>query len=262
LPRFHCCCCCRRRRYYEYNWRPPLDEDHSRRNPVRPNPVPVAPSPPPQPIVILTHWHPADEPIATTKITSEGERKRSQHHKTLRRVSVQISDIDTDTEVSVLLKYWEQTRHSSGSVAATEIQRLFNKEDKLLREEGAALRAHMFTCGMCLETYPEDYVARVPGCPHEFCRDCMYKYVDSKLTERILPTFCPGCAAIDARGRPGCKSIVSLLRTEAHENLAVITSDLVRTLGLNDDQYRIFQELELAPLLTFLECLKCVQSVP
>ncbi|KAJ7881955.1 hypothetical protein B0H13DRAFT_1629698, partial [Mycena leptocephala] len=124
------------------------------------------------------------------------------------------------------------------------IQRLFNKEDKLLREEGAALRAHMFTCGMCLETYPEDCVARVPGCAHEFCRVCMYKYVDSKLTERILPTFCPGCAAIDARDRPG-----------------FITSDLVRTLGLNDDQYRIFQELELAPLFTFLECLKCKEPM-
>ncbi|KAJ7120033.1 hypothetical protein C8R44DRAFT_981988 [Mycena epipterygia] len=133
-------------------------------------------------------------------------------------------------------------------IAAAVLQSEFHAEDRQLRAERSALRVEasdvtVFTCGVCGGIYPEDYVARVAGCAHESCRDCLQCYVVSKLTERVLPTLCPLCVADNAR-EPGS-----------------LTDDDIQILGLTENDYRVFQELQLGELSNLCVCPKCEASM-
>ncbi|KAF7356381.1 RING-type domain-containing protein [Mycena venus] len=126
-------------------------------------------------------------------------------------------------------------------------QREYEAEDARLIAERAALQKEMqvvFECGVCFDKYPEDYVARIPDCNHGFCRDCMKGYVISKLKDKLYPIFCPLCITDNAQVEPG-----------------VITDDLVQILGLDDKEYQILQELQIASLSILLHCRKCKESV-
>ncbi|KAJ7696452.1 hypothetical protein B0H17DRAFT_398903 [Mycena rosella] len=141
---------------------------------------------------------------------------------------------------------WDQ-KHREDALKAQAKQREFEEENTRLIAERAALQKEaqpVFDCGVCFEKYPEDYVARVADCKHGFCRDCMKGYVISKLTDKLYPIFCPMCVTDSTRVEPG-----------------VITDDLVQMLGLNDTEYQILQELQIASLSILLHCRKCKQSV-
>ncbi|KAJ7787911.1 hypothetical protein B0H14DRAFT_274801 [Mycena olivaceomarginata] len=141
---------------------------------------------------------------------------------------------------------WDRAQQDDASKAQA-LQREFEAEDALLVAERAALQKEVqavFECGVCFDKYPEDYVTRIPDCTHGFCRDCMKGYVVSKLQDKLYPIFCPICVTDNARVEPG-----------------VISDDLVQMLGLNDNQYRILQELQIASLSILLHCRKCKESV-
>jgi len=94
-----------------------------------------------------------------------------------------------------------------------ELQKQFDDEDSYLRNERAALatvQPLMFTCAVCTDEYPEDFVARVPDCDHGFCRDCLKTYAVSKLKEHRFPIMCPSCVADGTGKQPGSKSCLSL----------------------------------------------------
>ncbi|KAJ7750691.1 hypothetical protein DFH07DRAFT_961288 [Mycena maculata] len=211
-------------------------------NPIRTNTVPVAL---PQPIVILSHRRTADEPTSRGKIGPEDEERRSliiQHPKRVHSVPSRIPSANLEPETSSI--HWDHTQQTSDeSVVAAEVQRLFDDEDRRLCAERVALQGQRFHCIICLDEHPRDNLAPIPGCTHTFCRDCIRGYVLSDLTQKILPAVCPQCRSTDARNNPG-----------------LITGDLVKTL-VTSEEYRMFQELELNPLVTFLECLKCKESL-
>ncbi|KAJ7750690.1 hypothetical protein DFH07DRAFT_746063 [Mycena maculata] len=141
--------------------------------------------------------------------------------------------------------HWDHTQQTSDeSVVAAKVQRLFDDEDRCLHAERVALQVQRFQCIACLEECPEDDLAPIHSCVHTFCRTCLRDHVVSELTQKILPTFCPQCKGTDVR-----------------HNLGYITSDLVKTLGLTGEQYQVFEELELIPLVTFLECPKCKEPL-
>ena len=91
-----------------------------------------------------------------------------------------------------------------------ELQQEFDDEDSRLRTEREALantQPLMFTCAVCTDELPEDFVARVPGCGHGFCRECLRTYAVSRLEEHRFPILCPSCVADDKAGKePGSKS--------------------------------------------------------
>jgi hypothetical protein len=99
---------------------------------------------------------------------------------------------------------WDQT-HRDDALKAQAKQREFEAEDARLIAERASLRKDIqvtFECGVCFDKYPEDYVARIAGCTHGFCRDCMKGYVVSKLKDKLYPIFCPMCVTDNARVEP------------------------------------------------------------
>ncbi|KAF2285123.1 hypothetical protein GH714_037980 [Hevea brasiliensis] len=53
-----------------------------------------------------------------------------------------------------------------------------------------------FVCEICVEPKTGDESFDIKGCTHAYCRDCMAKYLDSKLQDNIAKISCPvsGCA--------------------------------------------------------------------
>ena len=84
--------------------------------------------------------------------------------------------------------------------AASKLQKAFDTEDALLRNQEMQLRSYLqttFNCGICLETCPKDDAATVDGCGHMVCRSCMRGFIISKIAEHRFPILCPICAAGD-----------------------------------------------------------------
>ena len=95
-----------------------------------------------------------------------------------------------------------------------ELQQKFDEEDSRLRTEREALanvQQQIFTCPVCTEEFSEEYVARVPGCDHGFCRECLRTYAVSKLEDHRFPILCPSCVADNTGKEPGGKVIYPLL---------------------------------------------------
>jgi len=102
----------------------------------------------------------------------------------------------------------------------------------------------LFECGVCMEKQPEDYVALLHPCGHKFCRDCIRNYVGAKLEEHCFPIFCPVCMAEGGKGDP-----------------SMVTNALVQQVGITEQQYETWVELEMAAFSALLYCRKCKRSV-
>ncbi|KAF7969295.1 hypothetical protein HWV62_27771 [Athelia sp. TMB] len=99
----------------------------------------------------------------------------------------------------------------------------------------------MFTCGVCFEKQPEDFIARIDTCNHQFCRDCIQGHVNSKLQERRFPVMCPSCM-MSKSGEPG-----------------VVSNSLAQQI-LTEAQFMIWTELEMVEFSVLLYCQRCKQS--
>lgn len=89
---------------------------------------------------------------------------------------------------------------------AIECQRAFEVEDRQLekqREMLTKMAPNSFQCAICLEDHAEDSIARVHGCNHPFCRECLRDYAKSKVGERRFPIICPVCLTDKDKRDPG-----------------------------------------------------------
>jgi hypothetical protein len=78
------------------------------------------------------------------------------------------------------------------------LQFQFDEEDRLLAAERAELAyaaQHVFDCGVCMDTLPEDSIARIDPCGHSFCRECVRSLIVSQIESRRFPVLCPTCTA-------------------------------------------------------------------
>ena len=86
---------------------------------------------------------------------------------------------------------------SSAEMAAI-LQLQFDEEDRMLAAERAGLAAaaqRVFDCGVCMDTLPEESIARIDPCGHSFCRECVRSLVVSQIESRRFPVLCPTCTA-------------------------------------------------------------------
>jgi RING-type zinc-finger len=155
------------------------------------------PSPPRQPLVYYSGdpCPPSNSTLSTSHLDADSN-------------SFDISSNDDHgisflTQVQLAL---EEFPHP-GSQKALEKQREFEEEDRRLAAECMALRAHfaIFSCTVCFEDHPEDYLARITGCDHTFCRDCLRSYIISKVTDHRYPIFCPVCITDKGSSEPSGK---------------------------------------------------------
>ncbi|KAG8731354.1 hypothetical protein FRC11_004415, partial [Ceratobasidium sp. 423] len=100
-----------------------------------------------------------------------------------------------------------------------------------------------FHCDICQDTEPEVDVAIVEGCGHRFGRDCLKGFVSSKLSDGKFPIVCPTCAAGDSAGTVG-----------------VVSSWLAESVGISQEEYERWTQLELAAYSFAIECTQCNRS--
>jgi len=95
-------------------------------------------------------------------------------------------------------------------------------------------------CRICMEKHHGDRVTSLDPCGHEFCRPCIKGYIGVKLAERRFPILCPICTAEDVKNGPG-----------------VVTNDVVKQVGIAEEQYRTWVELEMAKFSVPVHCREC-----
>jgi len=137
---------------------------------------------------------------------------------------------------------------SSRQLAVT-LQRQFDEEDRLLVAERAGLLAEqqrVFDCGVCLDTLPEESIARLDPCGHSFCRECTRGFIVSQIESRRFPVSCPTCTAESKNNHP--------------ESIGKVTQNLVLEIGITQKQYEIWAEMEMAEFLILVQCRGCGKS--
>ncbi|KAF9821242.1 hypothetical protein IEO21_00850 [Rhodonia placenta] len=127
----------------------------------------------------------------------------------------------------------EQMPSQDGAFAAS-MQREFDGEDARLKAQMTTLKhtaPGIFECGICLEEFNVDVVARIDICGHQFCRTCILGHTAAKIDERRYPIVCPVCMADKGLKKQG------------------------------DKQYEVFVEMQLAAFSVILHCRKCKNTV-
>ncbi|KAH7337774.1 hypothetical protein B0J17DRAFT_664209 [Rhizoctonia solani] len=106
-----------------------------------------------------------------------------------------------------------------------------------------------FECGICMDTYTDEVIARIDGCGHSCCRDCMRSNIQSKIEDRKYPIPCPFCVVgSDENDKPG-------------RGLGMIPTWIVETIGISPDLFNIFTEMQLAEYSIMVDCRGCSNSV-
>ncbi|TFK72290.1 hypothetical protein BDN72DRAFT_816260 [Pluteus cervinus] len=146
---------------------------------------------------------------------------------------------------------------------ALRLQEEFQAEEESLRlqmqmlEEEAQEREFLqmvqeqekgFDCGICMDEMPLSDIAKVDGCGHEICRECLRGYVTTKINDRKYPIPCPLCIAGPAKeGEP--------------LNPRMITEGVILLLGVPEEEFMIFEELQLNEFSVPIDCRGCKRSV-
>jgi hypothetical protein len=113
-------------------------------------------------------------------------------------------------------------RPLSSAEYAAMLQFQFDEEDRLLAAERSQLAAtaqHVFDCGVCMDTLPEDSIARIDPCGHSFCRECVRSLIESQIESRRFPVLCPTCTADRTAGTEETGSKPDGVRTEVMVDL-------------------------------------------
>ncbi|EKM59123.1 uncharacterized protein PHACADRAFT_205299 [Phanerochaete carnosa HHB-10118-sp] len=123
-------------------------------------------------------------------------------------------------------------------------QHMYDEEHRdLERERERISLSQSFTCNICLDRHSHEDAAQVDNCAHTFCRDCIRGHVSSQIGQRLYPIVCPLCS------------------TEKGEREPTVLSDgFVQQLGLSEEDYVIFVELEMASFSMLLHCRGCDKS--
>jgi Ring finger domain len=146
---------------------------------------------------------------------------------------------------------------------ALRLQREFDAEDRALtaqRTELSKSAQRLFECGICMDEMPEDSIARPDSCGHSFCRECLRGHVSARLEERRFPILCPTCTAGKGKGKGvtgGTWQGPSYNRVEIHVMSPLeISQSIALNLGLTEQQYNIWTEMEMVAFSVLLSCRK------
>ncbi|KAF7800144.1 hypothetical protein EIP86_011389 [Pleurotus ostreatoroseus] len=145
---------------------------------------------------------------------------------------------DESFAARIQLEWQEQVE--PGITLARQRQREYEEEDKRLRAQYESLKQEQpatYQCGICLEEEAEFSVAKIESCRHSFCRGCVLSYLRSKLAEHRFPIPCPICAMDRSEQEPGTIDVF-----------------LAQNIGLTEEEFTTFSELELAAFSVPLQC--------
>jgi hypothetical protein len=153
-------------------------------------------------------------------------------------------------------------------IEAMRLQDEFDKEDRAIsaqHTETAKSAQRWFECGICMEEMPYDSITRPDPCGHAFCRECLRGHITARIDEHRFPILCPTCTAGKGKGKEAaggtcCERTVNLVIISRYVSLEVSQS-LALDLGLTDEQYNIWTEMEMASFSVLLSCRKYVHGI-
>ena len=143
------------------------------------------------------------------------------------------------------------------------LQLQFDEENRLLLAERAELAAavqRVFDCAVCMDTLPEESIARIDPCGHPFCRDCVRGLVESQIESRRFPVLCPACTAepgndSESIGSMCCHRLLGGLWLMGFSvRFVEVTRELILDIGVTEEQYEIWVEMEMSEFLIRLQC--------
>jgi len=145
---------------------------------------------------------------------------------------------------------------------AISLQLEFDEENLVLTAERDFVTQdaeRTFTCNMCYRDHPYDSVMLMDPCEHTFCPACLRTHVVWELNERHFPVQCPSCTLNPIPGHElgGVSFLWPVLSLHSiHRDHEVVTRAMVLDLGISDDEYDVWVELEMAPMSVVLYCRK------
>jgi RING finger family protein len=153
-------------------------------------------------------------------------------------------------------------------LAAMRLQNEFDKEDRALSTQHAELAKtvqKLFLCDICLEEMPDDSIARPDPCQHTFCRECLRGHVAARLNEHRFPILCPSCSVSKGKGKEVaggtcCERMVIFIFISCYVSLE-ISQSLALDLGLTDEQFSVWSEMEMVAFSVSVHCRKYVYGV-
>ncbi|MED6207534.1 hypothetical protein PIB30_036691 [Stylosanthes scabra] len=95
------------------------------------------------------------------------------------------------------------------------------KRNKINEEEDKGVESSLissFVCEICIETKPEAESFSIRGCNHSYCRDCVVKYVGSKLDENVINIRCPVPRCSGLLESEDCREVLPKLVFDRWEN--------------------------------------------
>ncbi|KAI0751602.1 hypothetical protein C8Q80DRAFT_1268812 [Daedaleopsis nitida] len=184
------------------------------------------------------------------ELDDELDRLKKRHAQCSRRVAGNGHEPDRHPECTRILKFRSfdaRYPHPNIDPLAVQMQKDFDEENRQLERQFRQLQhtqPKVFDCGICMDSLPEDIVARVMPCGHLYCRPCLKSWVVSTIERHRYPIMCPTCAPDKARSDP-----------------SEIDDFMIQGLGLTDKQYDIYSEMQLARVSTIIHCRKCLATV-
>jgi len=107
-------------------------------------------------------------------------------------------------------------------------------------------KGKVFECCICMNEMPVYFIARIDSCGHTFCRQCLLGHVTARLEERKFPILCPTCIVDKGKGKGKVGEVSPILALD---------------LGISDEQFDIWSEMEMAPFAVLVHCRKCQRSM-
>lgn len=145
---------------------------------------------------------------------------------------------------------------------ALQLQATFDSENELLlKQKGELVQTaqRQYDCGVCLDDFPEDDAVYIEACGHEICRDCARGHVCSKIGEHRFPVLCPVCMADHKNQNPGSESRHCLfLASDWCLPRSAFSGAMVQLLGVSEEQWATWVEMEIAQFSIPFNCRKCV----
>ncbi|OJA14482.1 hypothetical protein AZE42_06072 [Rhizopogon vesiculosus] len=126
--------------------------------------------------------------------------------------------------------------HSTASPGVElELQQSFENMHMQLDEAAVASATLNFSCAICMDEQPVDNTVEL-DCNHPICRDCVRGHVCAKIEEHRFPVLCPVCM------------------TEQNDRPGVISGLVVQLIGVDEQQYAIWEEMELGQHSVLIHC--------
>jgi len=109
-----------------------------------------------------------------------------------------------------------------------------------------------------MDEMPLGSIAHIESCGHTFCCECLRRHITARLDERRFPILCPTCTANKSKGKGKTGGNVSLPDSRSSgssRDLSLeVSQSLALNLGLTNEQFSIWTEMEMAPFSVPLHC--------